>query len=32
MVGHRSTVDAELPSEFTQRMAVLVCSSHGFKL
>jgi len=32
MVGHRSAVDAELPSEFTQRMAVLVRGSHGFKL
>ena len=32
MVRHRSAVDAELPSEFAQRMAVLVGGSHGFKL
>jgi len=32
MVGHRSAVDTELPSEFVQRTAVLVGGSYGFKL
>jgi len=29
MVGHRSAVDTELPSEFVQRTAVLVLGSYG---
>jgi hypothetical protein len=32
MVGHRSAVDTELPSELVQRTAVLVRGSYGFKL
>ena len=30
MVGHRSAVDTELPSDLVQRMAVLVHGSFGF--
>ena len=32
MVGHRSAVDTELPSELVQRTAVLVGGGYGFKL
>jgi len=32
MVGHRSAVDTELPSEIVQRTAVLVRGSCGFNL
>jgi hypothetical protein len=32
MVGHRSAVDTELPSDPVQRTAVLVRGSYGFKL
>jgi hypothetical protein len=32
MVGHRTAVDTELPSELVQRTAVLVFGSYGIKL
>jgi hypothetical protein len=32
MVGHRSAVDSEIPSDLVQRTAVLVRGRYGFKL